>query len=365
MIQNPEIVLEGFALRDRSRRALGQMFDQVGWGPIETPSRILFSEPGVTLKSYGGAGPALLLIPAPIKRAYIWDLAPWCSVVGQALQGHCRVYVLEWREPDDEAQGLADYADRLIGDCVDAIEAQSGARRLFLAGHSLGGTLAAIFSCLHAERVQGLILLAAPLDFAYGADVFAPLVAGLPIQRWPSVPGSFLNAITLAAAPLTIGCAPWLDRLACGFDGDAMNTLLRVERWTLDELPLPGRLVTDIVQRLYRDNAFLRGTLILGGRRAAPEHFTAPLLSVIDTRCSLVPPQSVEPFHRAAGSPDTRLLHYRGDAGVLLQHVGMLVGRSARQHLWPEILRWIHVHAPHGPSGRETPEPRLSLKKQE
>lgn len=365
MVQSLEIFLHGFALRDRSRRAVGQIFDQAGWGPIETPSRVEFSEPGVTLKSYGGVGPALLLVPAPIKRAYIWDLAPWCSVVGQALRGNCRVYVLEWREPGGEAQGLADYADRLIGDCVDAIEAQSGARRLFLAGHSLGGTLAAIFSSLHTERVQGLILLAAPLHFAYGADVFAPLVAGLPIQRWPSVPGSFLNAITLAAAPLTIGCAPWLDRFACGFDGDAMNTLLRVERWTLDELPLPGRLVTDVVQRLYRDNAFLHGTLTLGDRRAAPEHFTAPLLSVIDARCSLVPPQSVEPFHRAVRSPDTRLLHYRGDTGVLLQHVGMLVGRSAHQHLWPEILRWIHAHAPLRPPGPETPEPRHSVKKQE
>jgi polyhydroxyalkanoate synthase len=43
-------------------------------------------EPGLTLKAYSDgarAGPAVLLVPAPIKRAYIWDLAPGASVVQQ------------------------------------------------------------------------------------------------------------------------------------------------------------------------------------------------------------------------------------------------------------------------------------------
>lgn len=38
-----------------------------------------------------------------------------------------------------------------------------------------------------------------------------------------------------------------------------------------------------------------------------------------------------------------------GDAGVALQHVGMLVGRSAHRHLWPEIVHWIRARGGPGP----------------
>lgn len=334
----------GFALVDDLRRNVGEVFDRIGWGPVETPSRVVFSDSEIRLKSYGGSGPSLLLIPAPIKGPYIWDLAPGRSVVARALASPCRVFVLAWQKPDDGGNGLADYADRLIGACRDAIVAQTGDRRMFLAGHSLGGTLAAISACLNPEGVQGLILLGAPLDFASGADTLTPLVAAQPSSYLPPglVPGSFLNAVATTAAPLSFACVPWLDRIFGALDPQNRETLRRVERWSLDELPMPSTLLADVAQRLYRENAFLRGNLMLNERRVAIEEFAAPVLSVVDPRCPLVPPQAVASFHRAIRSTQTRLLRYGGDSGVLLQHVGMLVGESAHRHLWPEILRWVH-----------------------
>ena len=340
----PGTVWNGFGLLDELRRNMGEAFDRVGWGPVETPSQVVFSEPGVRLKSYGGIGPSLLLIPAPIKRSYIWDLSPGRSVVARALASGCRVFVLTWQEPDGDGNGLADYADRMIGACRAEIEARTGQRRMFLAGHSLGGTLAAISACLDSEDVQGLILLGAPLDFASGADMLAPLVAALPLSFLPPgrVPGSFLNAAATAVAPLSFGCVPWLDRMFGALDAHNRETLRRVERWALDELPMPNALLADVVQRLYRENAFVRGNLMLGERRVAVEEFAAPVLSIVAPHCPFVPPQAVEPFYGAIRSTETRLLRYDGDSGVLLQHVGMLVGELAHRRLWPEILRWVH-----------------------
>jgi polyhydroxyalkanoate synthase len=45
-----------------------------------------------------------------------------------------------------------------------------------------------------------------------------------------------------------------------------------------------------------------------------------------------------------ARAGDKRMLWYQGDVGVALQHVGVLVGRNAHRHLWPEILGWVHGH---------------------
>jgi polyhydroxyalkanoate synthase len=42
---------------------------------------------------------------------------------------------------------------------VDAIAGDGGGERVLLAGHSLGGTLAAIFATLNPDRVRGLVLL--------------------------------------------------------------------------------------------------------------------------------------------------------------------------------------------------------------
>ena len=44
---------------------------------------------------------------------------------------------------------------------------------------------------------------------------------------------------------------------------------------------------------------------------------------------------------RRYGSGDKTVLHYEGDVGVSLQHVGTLVGRRAHALLWPRILDWI------------------------
>jgi hypothetical protein len=61
------------------------------------------------------------------------------------------------------------------------------------------------------------------------------------------------------------------------------------------------------------------------------------------------------PFLEAAGSSDKTLLHYDGDVGVSLQHVGLLVGPHAHAGLWPQITRLVRRCADSGGVAR----PRL------
>jgi hypothetical protein len=39
------------------------------------------------------------------------------------------------------------------------------------------------------------------------------------------------------------------------------------------------------------------------------------------------------------------LLEYEGDVGIMLQHLGMLVGEGARRSPWPRILDWMRSRA--------------------
>jgi polyhydroxyalkanoate synthase len=343
-----------FAQLDLVRRRQGQVLDTMGLAPQETPFRVAFAEPGVRLRAYGdgqAAGPVLLIVPAPIKRAYIWDLSPSASVVQRCLHGGLRVYLIEWQPPGKREQsfGLAEYADRLILDGLNIISAETGQAQVFLTGHSLGGTLAALFAALHPARVKGLVLAGAPLHFGQdvGAiDALAAVAPGGPalIAASGNVPGSWLSGAAFLAAPLTFGWSRWLDWVSSLANLPAMQTYMRVERWTYDEMPLAQQLFKEVVELLYRQDRLMRGTLVVGGRRVGPELIEAPVLSIVDARCRLVPPQAVLPFHQAVGSAETQLLWYQGDTGVALQHLGMLVGRQAHKYLWPEVIRWLHAH---------------------
>jgi polyhydroxyalkanoate synthase subunit PhaC len=329
--------------------------DALGLGPVATPSRVVLRRPALTLRAYGGAAhaggrPALLIIPAPIKRAYIWDLVPWASAVQQCLRGGLGVYLIEWERPGSAGRelGLDDYAERLISDCLGAIEAETGQSRVALAGHSLGGTLAAIFAALCPERVCGLALLGAPLHFGVDAGALDRLVALAPGAEFltlglDEVPGSLLSLGSMLASPTSFHAERWADwlRSVNRADRHAVALHLHVVRWTLDELPWSPRLFREVVGWLYREDRFLRRRLRIGGRCADPGAVVAPLICVVDPLCPIVPPRSVLPFLHAVRSADRRLLPYRRETGVALQHVGMLVGASAHRDLWPEIVGYL------------------------
>ncbi|WP_313176715.1 alpha/beta fold hydrolase [Massilia sp.] len=341
---------------DRSRQARGQLLDRAGYGPRETPSTVLHAEPGLKLRRYGAslAGPAVLLVPAPIKRAYIWDLAPEISVVQRWLERGYRVYLAEW-VPLDEADAASDddfnltgYADRLLTHCREHIRQDSGEDKVVIAGHSLGGILAAIHACLYPEAIAATVLLEAPLGFDPASDCFAPLVQATPDARriadaFGQVPGSFLNMMSAAAEPHAFGWERLLDRTASMTSPQALSSYMQVERWTHDEFPLPGPLFVDLVESLYRNDAFTRGKLAIGRRTVGPHDMKAPLASVFDARSKVIPPQSVMPFHDAAASTRKLLLEYSGDIGVNLQHVGVLVGRNAHARIWPAIFSWLEA----------------------
>jgi polyhydroxyalkanoate synthase subunit PhaC len=204
-----------FAIIDRLHQAQGDALDVLGLGPRECAFRVISSGPNWRLRAYGGpdAAPLLLMLPAPIKRPYIWDLTPSVSAVRYCLHQGFRVHLLEWIPPSsDGSAGLDAYGGRAIAACVATISKQANRVQPFLMGHSLGGTLAAIYCALEPRSVKGLVLLGAPLCFEPASSRFRDALVALVPEEFSGtkvVAGSLLSRICAAASPNTFVQDGW------------------------------------------------------------------------------------------------------------------------------------------------------------
>ena len=72
-------------------------------------------------------------------------------------------------------------------------------------------------------------------------------------------------------------------------DRQALDIHARVERWALDEVPLPGKLVHQIIQWLYRENRFCRGALKVGETLVGPFRLSVPTLAVVNMADEVAP----------------------------------------------------------------------------
>jgi polyhydroxyalkanoate synthase subunit PhaC len=335
---------------DQVRSVAGCALDSLGLGASETPYRIIAEPRGARLRAYQPAGresgPALLIIASPIKRPYIWDLLPAVSVVRRCLARNLAVYLLEWRAPraDENDLGLAHYANQAPAAAVEAVFAERGRCSVILAGHSIGGTLAAVFAALNPGLVAALLLIDAPLSFGCEGGPLVRAVGAAPPARhirtlWGGpVPGSFLSYAGTAAAPEVFLGQRSTDLVACLFDGRAMATHLRVERWALDELSMPGQLFEDLVERLYREDSLSKGHLDIGGQRARLDRLRCHVLAIVNPHGVVVPPASMLRALAEMRYARVQVLSYEKGIGSGLQHLGPMIAPRAHEHLWPRIL---------------------------
>lgn len=339
-----------FSATDFVRRLQGEAIGALGLGPRECSWQIAASGSHWQLRDYGNdhASNSLLIVAAPIKRPYIWDLTPSSSAIRFCLGQGLRVHFLEWLPAtrDTNSIGLDEYT-RAISDCV-AVSRGDGGPKPFLIGHSLGGTLAAIHAASAPGSIQGLVLLGAPLCFEPKQSRFRDALVSLVPSTLPGAnpfPGSLLSHMSALASPDTFVWSRLIDAALSLTDQHAMDIHARVERWALDEVPLPGKLVQQIIEWLYRENRFCRGTLKIGDALVGPTSLSAPVLAVVNTADDVAPMASLKPFTDSLPSKDVRIVEYPGEIGVCLQHLGILVGREALATVWPDIMAWIDLRS--------------------
>ena len=212
-------------------------------------------------------------------------------------------------------------------------------------GYCIGGALATCFAALHPEVTRNLVLLTAPLDFSDAGQFGRMTARGVfPIDQltdtFPTVPGQMPDIGTKLLNPMAsyVGTYRQLwEKL-----GDPS---LRRPRLAGD-VPL-GERQRPVRRRRRSASGSSSSTRTTGWRgtcsrwtagRFASADIRCPVLNIAASRDQIAPRPTTSVVTKRVGSKDASEIIIEGG------HVGIVVGRSASQNLWPKVGAWLSAH---------------------
>jgi poly(3-hydroxybutyrate) depolymerase len=266
--------------------------------------------------------------------------------------GLTRLWSLDWVGATQATKdvGIEDYL-AVIGEAVERIGAPVN-----LVGDCQGGWLSAIYAALHPEQVHTLTLAGAPIDFHAGDPVIGDWVAMLDATgddlAWyrgiVEAGGGVLKGELMLSGFVAIKpeneVARRLQLLADLHDERQLARYRAFEDWFKHTQDIPGALYLWIVERLFRDNALVQGTLDIGGERVDRGRIACPLNLLAGATDHITPPDQVFAAARAASTPARDVVKRVTSGG----HLGLFMGHEALREHWPPILAGVYERSrPH------------------
>lgn len=303
----------------------------------------------------------VLIVPSCIMKYYILDLSPHNSMVRWLTgQGHT-VYIVSWRNPDENDALLQfdDYVRHGVLDPLDHVHTVHQ-RAVHLTGYCLGGTFTAIAAAALAHRpsadgpaLASLTLLAAETDFTEPGEMgvlidnaqvemLEHMMAEQGFLSGPQMAGSFqfLHSRDLV----------WTRRTQSVLLGEPpYSSDLMV--WNADVTRLPAVMHSQHLRQMYLANALAQGHYEFEGEAVSLRNLHLPMFVVGTAKDHVSPWQSVFKIHQLVDSDVTFVLTNGGhNAGIVSQpghprrHFQMQT--TARRQRRPTPDQWAAT-APH------------------
>lgn len=314
-----------------------------------SPSEVVYEEDRLKVLHYLGPAAAkrktpLVFVYALVNRPYILDLKENRSVIANFVQAGFDTYLVDWGVPTsaDRHLTLDDYINGYLVNVLDFLRERTGSAVANVLGYCMGGTMSAMFTALHPERVQNLILLAAPIDFAsndsllgvwtraenFNVDKF--------VDAFGNCPPEFLQVSFQLMRPV----ANWLEKPLRFYEhmheDQFLEDFLTTETWLQDNIPVPGEVYRQFVKYLYQKNLLTQNRMPVGKHIVNLRNIRCPVLNIMAGRDDLVPSAQSEPFNELVGSKDRRVLLLPGSG-----HIGLAIGNRAQKEVWPQACRWL------------------------
>ena len=313
----------------------------------QTPRELVHQQGKISLYHYlpgPGAPPRrgdpVLLVYSVINKPYILDLLPGYSFVEHLLAEGLDVYLVDWgpTEPGDRTTTLDSYIDPGITGCMAAIRERTGAQRVSLFGHCIGGNLALMAAALRPEEVGRIVTLTTPMTAAEGGVVSVwtdrdvlPIDAIL--DTYGHMPAKLIRYTFIALKPYyeVMKWKMFLEKLG---DDQVMGLFYPVDRWANENVDIPGLVFKKFIEEVFHADRFRKGETRIGGQKVDLKAIRCPVMNLAATRDWIVPPESAIVLENMVGSEDYRYVSIEG------AHVGIMIDPRSRP-IWTEMSDFL------------------------
>jgi polyhydroxyalkanoate synthase len=314
-----------------------------------SPSEVVYEEDRLKLLHYRSDSKPrfetpLVFIYALVNRPYILDLKKGRSVVANFVNHGFDTYLVDWGVPTpaDRHLTLDDYINGYMVNVMDFLSERTGAKSLNVLGYCMGGTMSAMFTALHSERVKNLILLAAPIDFAsndgllnlwtrpenFDVDKF--------VDAFGNCPPEFLQASFLLLRPVGNFIEKPINFYENMHEEKFLEDFLTTESWLNDNIPVPGEVYREFVKYLYQQNLLTQNRMPVGKHIVNLQNITCPVLNIMAGKDDLVPCSQGMPFTDLVSSKVRKTILLEGSG-----HIGLAIGGRAQKEVWPQACEWL------------------------
>lgn len=283
----------------------------------------------------------ILFVYSLINRYYILDFLPKRSLIEFMTEQGFDVYAIDWGTPGAVEQDMTwdDVCNGLIDSAVRWTLRVSGADDVTLYGYCMGGTMALAYAALRPEKLRNFVAQATPVDFHEGGifrtwtdpqhfDVDAM------VDAHGNVPIDLMESGFSMMAPVQ-RVSKWFEVFRRLGDKDFVTTFLAMEHWASDNVPFPGEVYRQYIRDCYQTNNFVRGKMVVGGRRVDLGDIRCPVLTLIADNDTIAPPPSSEALAGVVGSQDKTTMRFP------VGHIGLSTSSKGPKQIWPKIAAWI------------------------
>ncbi len=282
--------------------------------------------------------PVLLLVPSLVNKSYILDLLPELSLL-RWLQGQgMNVVLLDWGDiaQDSKAQTLDDIVSKKLHAAIDFLCAQTGGP-IHTFGYCMGGTLLLGAVQERQDKIKSCTFLATPWNFHGGSQALLRRVefwagsALQAIQEKNILPEDYLQVLFASLDPEFT--AMKFAKFAAMEDRSEEEVFVSVEDWLNDGVALPPAVGLSCIQDWFIGNETGRGEWSIAGKAVQPQGVNIPCLVIASDHDRLVEFENAKVLYDAL--PDAELLN------PACGHIGMIVGRRAKQEVWEPMHGWL------------------------
>jgi polyhydroxyalkanoate synthase len=226
-----------------------------------------------------------------------------------------------------------------LNNAVDFVRKESGADKISLLGVCVGGTLSAMFTALHAEKVKNLISFVAPFDFDTDKSLLNIWAKEMDVDKivdyYGIVTGDFLNMGLLLLDPFRLMIDKYVGFLERIDDRKSVENFFRMEKWIFDSPGQAGETYRQFMKDCYQQNLLIKNRMEIGRKRIDLRQISMSLLNIMAQYHHLVPNESSHPLIDAVSSTDKETMVFP------TEHIGMFVGSKSQNEVCPKIAQWL------------------------